>query len=339
VPRLLVVQQDLALDFRFRGAITIGRHLSCSLPLPGNEVSRRHAQIYPSDAGFVISDQESRNGLYVNGRKCKRHALQPGDEIGVGKAVLVFDPPEGTDWTSFLSKRGRNLVKLLDPPEIFERVEVSTFPMTELDETVERGLRPGHREGTIWPPDTPGVFLGLALSLDRYTSRAELCRAGADFLAGRIDAARVVLLAHDAEKQALRTMLGAGHDELAERLAGDRDLLHIVLDGARAVFSPDRSRDYRFRERVDAAQAPCSFLAVPLLCGTEYAGFLYAEKSVSDGGFGLADLVQAHLTGSLLAKCLYWRQMVHKRGGQRVVSVHVTGEDTESRRSGDTQTG
>ncbi len=339
MPRLFVVQQGLALDFRFRGAITIGRHLACSLPLPGNEVSRRHAQIYPSDAGFVIADQESRNGLFVNGRKCKRHVLHPGDEIGVGQAVLVFDPPEGTEWTSFLSKRGRNQVTQISPPEAFERVDMSTFPVAELDEMVALWSQPGHREALAWPPDTPGVFLNLALSLDRYTSRAELCRAGAEFLMGRIGAARVVLLAHDAEKQALRTMLGAGHDELAERLAGDRDLLHIVLDGMRTVFSPDRSRDYRFRERMDATEAPRTFLAAPLFCGSEYSGFLYAERPVSDGAFGLVDLAQAHLTGALLAKCLYWRQSAHKRGSQRVVSVRSGGENTENGRLGDTQTG
>ncbi len=339
MPRLLVIQQDLALDFRFQEAITIGRHLSCSLPLSGTEVSRRHAQIYPSETGYVIADQGSRNGLYVNGHKCKRHVLHSGDEIGVGRSVLVFDPPSGTEGRSLLAPWGNDLMRVLPPVDSFERVEVSTFPVAELDERVERWLRPGCRESLVWPLDTPGVFLSLALSLDRYTSRAELCRAGAEFLKNRIGAERVTLLAHDVERCVLRTMLGSSRDELAERLAGDRDLLRIVLDGERAVFSPDRSRDYRFRKRMEAAAQPCSFLAAPLCGGSKHVGFLYAERPASDGGFNLADLAQAHLTGSLLTKCLYWRQTVHRREGQVGAVVRASGEDTESGRLGDTQVG
>jgi hypothetical protein len=335
MPHLLVVHEDLALDFRFRGAITIGRHLACSLPLPGSEVSRRHAQIYPAGAGFAIADQESRNGLFVNGHKCKGHALEPGDEIRIGKAVLVFDPPAGKEWTSFLSKRGSHLIQPVFASGSFERVDVSTFSGVELEEMAGRWWQPGHREASAWPADTPGALLNLALSLDRYASRAELCRAGTEFLANRIGAGRVTLLASDEGKQALHTRLGPSRDELAERLAGDRDLLHIVLEGERAVFSPDRARDYRFRGHDDAVQAPCSFLAAPLFCGAVYSGFLYAEKPVSDGKFGLPDLVQAHLTGALLAKCLYWRQAAHKRGG---ISP-VVGKNRENEGLGDTQTG
>ena len=44
----------------------IGRSEDCLLNVPGRGVSRRHAIVEPSPAGFAITDQSS-NGTLVNG--------------------------------------------------------------------------------------------------------------------------------------------------------------------------------------------------------------------------------------------------------------------------------
>lgn len=61
---------------------------------PEAKISRRHARIVNNDGEFFIEDLGSTNGTFVNrGRRLlpgKRHMLQSGDEIIVGKTFLKF---------------------------------------------------------------------------------------------------------------------------------------------------------------------------------------------------------------------------------------------------------
>lgn len=61
---------------------------------PEAKVSRRHARISRRDGQYAIEDLGSTNGTFVNrGKRLapgKRHPLQDGDEIIVGKTFLRF---------------------------------------------------------------------------------------------------------------------------------------------------------------------------------------------------------------------------------------------------------
>jgi pSer/pThr/pTyr-binding forkhead associated (FHA) protein len=61
---------------------------------PEAKISRRHARIINHNGQYFIEDLGSTNGTFVNrGRRLlpgKRHMLQSGDEIIVGKTFLKF---------------------------------------------------------------------------------------------------------------------------------------------------------------------------------------------------------------------------------------------------------
>ncbi len=69
---------------------TIGRDASNKIRLRDAEVSRRHAEIRRGVDGCVLVDLESSNGVYVNGRRVKSRRLLNGDQIQIGKTVLLF---------------------------------------------------------------------------------------------------------------------------------------------------------------------------------------------------------------------------------------------------------
>jgi pSer/pThr/pTyr-binding forkhead associated (FHA) protein len=52
-------------------------------------VSRRHAEIVRSAAGYELVDVGSLNGTYVNGERIERQALAEGDQLQIGKYKLV----------------------------------------------------------------------------------------------------------------------------------------------------------------------------------------------------------------------------------------------------------
>ena len=73
------------------GAV-LGRSRECDIMLASPEVSRRHAQISPTESGWTIADLGSTNGVQVNGSTISgRHVLSPGDVIELGHAEVGFE--------------------------------------------------------------------------------------------------------------------------------------------------------------------------------------------------------------------------------------------------------
>jgi two-component system, NtrC family, sensor kinase len=73
----------------------IGRD-SRQLPLDDNTVSRRHAELIPGDGDWTLKDLGSSNGTYVNGQRVfNTYQLKPGDQIRVGRSLLVFGAQPG----------------------------------------------------------------------------------------------------------------------------------------------------------------------------------------------------------------------------------------------------
>jgi FHA domain-containing protein/zinc ribbon protein len=69
---------------------TIGRSPDCDIFLDDVTVSRQHAVLRRNGDSFVIEDQGSLNGTFVNRRRIESVELADGDEVQVGKYRLTF---------------------------------------------------------------------------------------------------------------------------------------------------------------------------------------------------------------------------------------------------------
>ena len=69
---------------------TIGRSPDCDIFLDDVTVSRRHAILRRNGGKFVIEDQGSLNGTFVNRRRIESAELADGDELQIGKYRLTF---------------------------------------------------------------------------------------------------------------------------------------------------------------------------------------------------------------------------------------------------------
>lgn len=71
--------------------VIIGRRADCTVVLPSNTVSRRHAQIWRDGEDFYLSDLGSTNGTLLNGEPAiGAERLNDRDEIAVGIYRLIF---------------------------------------------------------------------------------------------------------------------------------------------------------------------------------------------------------------------------------------------------------
>lgn len=69
----------------------IGRRPDCTIVLPGNTVSRHHAQIRHEGNRFYLSDLGSTNGTLLNGEPViGEEPLSDRDEIAIGTYKLIF---------------------------------------------------------------------------------------------------------------------------------------------------------------------------------------------------------------------------------------------------------
>ena len=70
---------------------TIGRSRESDIFLEDLAVSRLHTTIARDEHGrYIVHDESSANGTFVNGQRINEHVLEEGDEIQVGQTILAF---------------------------------------------------------------------------------------------------------------------------------------------------------------------------------------------------------------------------------------------------------
>lgn len=86
--------------------LTIGAAETCSLHLvdPSCRVSRQHARLSRERSGWVIRDQDSTNGTWLDGARQTQIPLVPGAEIGIGPFTLVAESPALLALRGFLAR-------------------------------------------------------------------------------------------------------------------------------------------------------------------------------------------------------------------------------------------
>jgi hypothetical protein len=70
---------------------TIGRSRDSDIFLEDLAVSRLHTTIGRDTSGrYIVHDENSANGTFVNGQRISEHVLEEGDEVQVGQTVMQF---------------------------------------------------------------------------------------------------------------------------------------------------------------------------------------------------------------------------------------------------------
>jgi hypothetical protein len=78
-------------SFRPTGERTrIGRSPDCDIFLDDVTVSRNHAVLIEESGRYVVEDQGSLNGTFVNRRRIESAPLEEGDELQIGKYRMTF---------------------------------------------------------------------------------------------------------------------------------------------------------------------------------------------------------------------------------------------------------
>lgn len=78
-------------EFRLdRPEIVIGRDEQAGIPVTSAKASRRHAVLRLKQDEYVLHDEGSRNGVYLNGLRIHSAVLRVGDVVQIGDLVFVY---------------------------------------------------------------------------------------------------------------------------------------------------------------------------------------------------------------------------------------------------------
>ncbi len=281
MPSLFVIQgrnrgsrYDLA---NHEGSMSIGRESGNFVQLDDNEVSRRHAEIRRVGGTFVVGDLKSSNGTWLNSRKIDRAELSSGDQIQVGRTILVY-ARDGADVP------GANMVDIVPASNVAD------------GSRIVRTAREADVGGGPLPDDTSNRWLARARSNLQVMYRTALAVSHTldiDELLGRIlqlvfewvEADRGCIMLLDPESKQLRTK--ARRDRRvgeATSMAISRTILDYVLDRGEGVITSDAQDDDRFSGgnsvvRTGVREAIC----VPMQGRYGTVGVIYVDTTIPLG--------------------------------------------------------
>jgi signal transduction histidine kinase len=281
VPSLFVIQgrnrgsrYDLT---NHDGAMCIGRESGNFVQLDDNEVSRRHAEIRRVGDTYFVGDLKSSNGTWLNSRKIERAELSGGDQIQVGRTILVY-ARDGVDVPA------ASLVDIVAGSNVAD------------GSRIVRTAREADVGGDPPPDDTSNRWLARARSNLQVMYRTALAISHTldiDELLGRIlqmvfewvEADRGCIMLLDPESKQLRTK--ARRDRRvgeATSMAISRTILDYVLDRGEGVITSDAQDDDRFSGgnsvvRTGVREAIC----VPMQGRYGTVGVIYVDTTVPLG--------------------------------------------------------
>jgi len=282
VPSLYVIQgrnrgarYDLSTS---DGVVSIGREAGNFIQLDDNEVSRRHAEIRRVDGTFFVGDLTSSNGTYVNNRKVERAELTSGDQIQVGRTVMVWSKDH---------EDGR----------VAGQVDIVPMDAAGDGSRIVRSMRDDEGEDAgLTPDDTQDRWLARARSNVQVMYRTALAASRTldiDDLLGRIlqlvfewiEADRGCIMLLDPETRQLRTK--ARRDRRVgdtTSMAISRTILDYVLERREGVLTSDAQDDDRFASghsvvRTGVREAIC----VPMQGRYDTVGVIYVDTTVPLG--------------------------------------------------------
>jgi hypothetical protein len=113
------------------GRFIVGRTSDNDMQVESKFVSRHHMQFVTSVDSCYVEDLNSTNGVFLNGKRVRRHKLQPGDVIKLGVHDLTYTR---VDLPSLEDPRATRTTVLQPSDYDDEEAETEEFDDEEADE-------------------------------------------------------------------------------------------------------------------------------------------------------------------------------------------------------------
>jgi len=270
------------------GETVIGRHPDCDIVVEVGAVSRFHAKVIRRGPEYVLEDQGSRNGTFLNGQLINGHQnLREGDRVRICEVELIFHADavpgflSGPEMTFAGSTFGVTLVD----DDGGENTSVSKVEFRSSADGLKISATPEAKLAALMKINSN---LGQALSID-----AVLPKVLVSLFEIFPQADRGFVVMKDAQGQLIPRwvkMRRANDETQSVRIS--RTIIREAMSSKTAILSLDASNDQRF----DSSQSIADFSIKSMICAPlvdgdgESFGALQIDSTEGRGQFREEDV-------------------------------------------------
>jgi signal transduction histidine kinase len=262
--------------------VTLGRDPACTIQLHDTEVSRLHAEVRQVEEQLLLVDLKSSNGTFVNNRRTDRHELASGDQVQIGRTVMLFTGGDGSS-VGDLNQRIRIVGAATDNSRIVRTMrqdEGSELFSATFDQTQSNWL--ARARSNLQVMYRTALAVSHTLDIDQLLGRIM------QLIFEWVEADRGCIMLVDPETKLLvprvrRDRKADGRDQggSPENITISRTILDYVMEQREGVLTSDAQEDQRF----DAAQSIVrqgvrEAICVPMQGRYDIVGEIYIDTLV-----------------------------------------------------------
>lgn len=278
MPSLFVVRgNDQGSRFELTGpVVTIGRDSGNRIQLHDTEVSRRHAEIRRVDDRYLLVDLNSSNGTLVNGKAVREHILNSGDQVQVGRTLMLFTRPANESqaiapWSVAFTSQ-----------EEGDRSEIISAVKPEEGNRIFAAAEPGYDSWPARAKRNLEMMYHTALAISHTVDIDQLLNRIMDLIFEWVEADRGCILLVDPDTNKLIPKVRRSRQGAAERLVISKTILDYVRERNEGVLTSDARHDLRWDTGASIVQAGIrEAICVPMKGRYDVVGVIYIDTSLS----------------------------------------------------------
>ncbi|MFC1849607.1 ATP-binding protein [candidate division CSSED10-310 bacterium] len=171
MPKLVLVQGNCDKnEIHVHERLSIGRGITNDLRILDYNVSRQHALIELKDTLYLIKDLASTNGTMVNGMLIREKVLSEGDQVQIGKNILLF---ERDSTRIFLPKTKNNFVEMLNDKDQ-QDIKITSEMDTGQFKIIDVNLAQKHPTELIKTCRKLSILVEIGKTISTYTQLVPL---------------------------------------------------------------------------------------------------------------------------------------------------------------------
>jgi len=278
--------------------ISIGRSSDIDISVPDPFCSGNHAFFYTGDHGFMIRNNQSKNGTFVNGKRILNESeLKKGDEILVGTTRIVFDKEissnvEMTDAPS----PSANVNTIMNLDDVLKKHDIST--------TIRAAARPVELEQIQLKHKLLAIINDVNKALLLHMSLNKLLEHIMDRISEHIPMDRGILMLKEGNPaQQIPKVIRINNARLKnEKIQVSQSIINMAINKHSSLLISDVQDDSRFKAQDSILKMNIkSAMCVPLYNNKEIMGVIYADRISLLKPFNDEDLELMTLLSNLAA--------------------------------------
>ena len=278
--RLLVIQGvDQGTRFEFEAdRVRLGRGAQNEIRILDTEVSRRHATLLRGEQGYVLEDDNSSNGSFVNGQPVRSRPLANGDQIQLGRTILLFSLPGSESESGQVADR----VSLLNLNAGEDRSQI----IGSLDS--HAGMELARQAAVGMPPEQADASLHTLYRISEEAVRPagaidEVLQRILNLALDAVGADRGCMLVADSRTDRIepRVIAHRANVDVGERIPISTSIVEYVINQGQAVRTTDAQHDTRFQPGQSIVAAGIrEAMCVPMQGRYELLGVIYVDTTI-----------------------------------------------------------